>query len=149
MQNVTAAPSPPPPCTVRSHITEYLPDHVISHSWSLISKIDGKASAEARIIEQFRSIPSGATRRKLVRKYLEFCWSLPYYGSAYFHSQVEQPTRSVLSVFYRPDVPVLVSINGHGVYVIDKSARVRGESSCAGGRGGRSEGNGLRRECGK
>jgi hypothetical protein len=34
-----------------------------------------------------QAIPNNAPVSKLVRKYLEFCWSLPYYGSAFFHGQ--------------------------------------------------------------
>jgi hypothetical protein len=49
-----------------------------------------KNSPEARLIEQFKAIPSNASPKRLVRKYLEFCWSLPYYGSAFFHGQVQQ-----------------------------------------------------------
>jgi hypothetical protein len=47
-----------------------------------------KNSPESRLIEQFKAIPSNASPKRLVRKYLEFCWSLPYYGSAFFHGQV-------------------------------------------------------------
>ena len=32
------------------------------------------------MIDQFKAIPSNASPKRLVKKYLEFCWSLPYYG---------------------------------------------------------------------
>ncbi|ODN05587.1 FERM domain-containing protein 8 [Orchesella cincta] len=57
--------------------------------------------------------------RKLVRKYLELCWSLPYYGSAMFHGQVESPAKGLWSILDHPDNFVLVAINSHSLHVID------------------------------
>lgn len=54
-----------------------------------------------------------------MRKYLEFCWSLPFYGSAFFEGQVEQPVRGLTSLMTHQDIPVLVAINAKGVYIID------------------------------
>ena len=54
---------------------------------------------EHRLFEQFKAIPNNAPASKLVRKYLEFCWSLPYYGSAFFRGQIETPARSITSYF--------------------------------------------------
>ncbi|ROT74768.1 hypothetical protein C7M84_006722, partial [Penaeus vannamei] len=100
-------------------LLDYLPEHACRLKFSDLISFSSKSTPEIRIIEQFRSIPSNVTARKLVRKYLEFSWSLPYYGSAFFHGQIEQPTRGVSSWLPRPDLPVLVTINGTGVSVID------------------------------
>ena len=71
------------------------------------------------MIEQFKAIPSNASPKRLVRKYLEVCWSLPYYGSAFFHGQIETPARSLTSLIVNHDTEVLIAINASGFYVID------------------------------
>ncbi|KAJ8942780.1 hypothetical protein NQ314_009948 [Rhamnusium bicolor] len=76
----------------REEQLKYLPMHVRkSATWTWLP-ISSKNSAEVRLLEQFKRIPNSATNRKLMKKYLEFCWSLPFYGSAYFEGQVEQPS---------------------------------------------------------
>ncbi|XP_042224766.1 FERM domain-containing protein 8-like isoform X2 [Homarus americanus] len=107
------------PSFFRRRLLDYLPEHACRLKFSDLVSFSSKSTPEIRIIEQFRSIPSNVTARKLVRKYLEFSWSLPYYGSAFFHGQIEQPTRGVSSWLPRPDIPVLVTINATGVTVID------------------------------
>ncbi|XP_071525129.1 FERM domain-containing protein 8 isoform X1 [Panulirus ornatus] len=107
------------PSFFRRRLLDYLPEHACRLKFSDLISFSSKSTPEIRIIEQFRSIPSNVTARKLVRKYLEFSWSLPYYGSAFFHGQIEQPTRGVSSWLPRPDIPVLVTINATGVTVID------------------------------
>nr|XP_045588429.1 FERM domain-containing protein 8-like isoform X2 [Procambarus clarkii] len=107
------------PSFFRRRLLDYLPEHACRLKFSDLVSFSSKSTPEIRIIEQFRSIPSNVTARKLVRKYLEFSWSLPYYGSAFFHGQIEQPTRGVSSWLPRPDIAVLVTINATGVTVID------------------------------
>lgn len=64
----------------REEQAKYLPMHVRkSATWTWLP-ISSKNSAEVRLLEQFKRIPISATNRKLMRKYLEFCWSLPFYG---------------------------------------------------------------------
>ena len=94
-----------------------------------------------RLIEQFKAIPSNASPKRLIKKYLEFCWSLPYYGSAMFRGlfvqiyflyiatdnvslplttgQIETPAKSLTSLVINEDTEVAVAINGQGLYVID------------------------------
>jgi len=73
--------------------SRFLPEHASwSSNWSsCLSWRSGSAknSPEARLIEKFKAIPSNASTKHLVRQYLELCWSLPYYGSAFFHGQVQ------------------------------------------------------------
>ena len=57
--------------------------------------------------------------RSLVQKYLEFCQTLPYYGSAFFHGQIETPAKSLTSLMINHDTEVLLAINPSGFYVID------------------------------
>uniref|UniRef100_A0A1Y1L1R5 FERM domain-containing protein 8 n=1 Tax=Photinus pyralis TaxID=7054 RepID=A0A1Y1L1R5_PHOPY len=103
----------------REEQSKYLPQHVCkSATWSWLP-ISSKNSAEVRLLEQFKRIPHSATNRKLIRKYLEFCWSLPFYGSAFFEGQIEQPVRGLMSLITHQDIPVLVAINSKSIYVID------------------------------
>ena len=77
---------------MRTVLFRFLPEHATwGSNWSSCVSWRGggaKNSPEARLIEQFKAIPTNASPKRLVRKYLEFCWSLPYYGSAFFHGQV-------------------------------------------------------------
>ncbi|CAH1365695.1 unnamed protein product [Tenebrio molitor] len=105
----------------REEQSKYLPHHVRkSSTWTWLP-ISSKNSAEVRLLEQFKRIPNSATNRKLMKKYLEFCWSLPFYGSAFFEGQIEQPVRGLTSLITYQDIPVLVAINSKGVYIIDDS----------------------------
>ena len=64
----------------REHQFRFLPKHVAKNSnWSWMP-YSRKTSAEVKLLEQYKRVPSTATTRKLMRKYLEFCWALPFYG---------------------------------------------------------------------
>lgn len=103
----------------RDQHSNFLPVHMRRGVWTSWFHLSGKNSPEVRLLEQFKRIPANTSDRKLQRKYLEFCWSLPYYGCAFFQGQVEQPVRGLTSLITHQDVPVLVGINTQGVYVID------------------------------
>ena len=49
--------------------------------------------------------------------------------SAFFHGQIEVPRRGAMLWLPRPDLPVLVSINGAGVTVVDPSHSVSIENT--------------------
>lgn len=68
----------------REHKDKFLPAHVRRTSWSWLP-ISGKNSPEVRLLEHYKRIPNNMSDRRLIRKYLEFCWSLPYYGWANWH----------------------------------------------------------------
>lgn len=103
----------------REEQSKYLPQHVCKSATLSWLPISSKNSAEVRLLEQFKRIPHSATNRKLIRKYLEFCWSLPFYGSGFFEGQIEQPVRGPMSLMTHQDIPVLVAINSKSIYVID------------------------------
>lgn len=64
----------------RESQARFLPQHVAkSSSWSWMP-YSRKTSAEVKLLEQYKRVPTSATTRKLMRKYLEFCWALPFYG---------------------------------------------------------------------
>lgn len=41
-------------------------------------------------------------------------------SAAYFHGQVEQPVRGLMSLMQQKDLPVLIAVNERGIYVIDQ-----------------------------
>ncbi|KAL0269098.1 UNVERIFIED_CONTAM: hypothetical protein PYX00_006933 [Menopon gallinae] len=102
----------------REQQSRFLPAHLRRTAWSWL-RISGKNSPEVRLLEHYKRIPPSTPVRKLIHKYLEFCWSLPYYGGAFFQGQVEQPVRGLTSLITHQDMPVLVAINSQGVYIID------------------------------
>ncbi|KAK6635812.1 hypothetical protein RUM44_001066 [Polyplax serrata] len=102
----------------RDNQARFLPHHIRRTAWSWL-RISGKNSPEVRLLEQYKRIPSSTPVRKLIQKYLEFCWTLPYYGGAFFQGQIEQPVRGLTSLITHQDMPVLIIINNQGVYVID------------------------------
>ncbi|KAL1500746.1 hypothetical protein ABEB36_006192 [Hypothenemus hampei] len=103
----------------REEQSKFLPVHVRkSPTWTWLP-ISSKNSAEVRLLEQFKRIPATATNRKLIKKYLEYCWGLPFYGAAFFEGQIEEPVRGLISLLTHQDVPVLVAINSKGIYIID------------------------------
>ncbi|ALC47930.1 Bili [Drosophila busckii] len=103
----------------RENQSRFLPKHVAKSSNWLWLPISQKNSAEIRLLEQFKRVPQSATTRKLMRKYLEFCWALPFYGAAFFHGQMEQPVRGIMSLVNHKDIEVLVAVNERGVFIID------------------------------
>ncbi|XP_015117686.1 putative FERM domain-containing protein FRMD8P1 [Diachasma alloeum] len=112
----------------RKHRARFLPHHYTSPGFLFglgfgLGLVGGKGAPEARLLEQYKRIPnhSGTTpnSRKLVRKYLEFCWGLPCYGSAFFQGQIERPVRGLASWITNRDMSVLIAINTTGVYVVD------------------------------
>ncbi|BES90915.1 FERM central domain [Nesidiocoris tenuis] len=99
----------------REQHRRFLPAHMRNGGWNSWLRWSGKDAPEVRLLEHYRRLPD----RKLHKKYLEFCWTLPYYGSAFFQGQIEQPVRGLTSLITHQDIPVLVGINAHGVYVIN------------------------------
>lgn len=58
----------------------------------------------------------------LYRKYLEVCWTYPFYGAAFFSGRVQTPTgRFKKIILPSPDTEVWVAINTECVTVIDRT----------------------------
>ncbi|GFV88274.1 FERM domain-containing protein 8 [Trichonephila clavipes] len=102
----------------RSKITDYLPEYACKNRWSFLS-VSAKPGPEHRLLDRYRNIPTNTVRYKLLRKYLEFCWALPYYGSAFFHGQIEKPVKGLALLLDHYDKKVLIGINREGVHIID------------------------------
>ncbi|CAL7949594.1 unnamed protein product [Xylocopa violacea] len=112
----------------RRHRGRFLPHHYTSPSLLLglgvgLGLVGGKGAPEARLLEQYKRIPNhtgtNTNSKKLIRKYLEFCWSLPCYGAAFFQGQIERPVRGLASWITNRDMHVLIAINSTGVYIVD------------------------------
>ncbi|XP_032674620.1 putative FERM domain-containing protein FRMD8P1 [Odontomachus brunneus] len=115
----------------RRHRGRFLPHHHASPSLLLglglgLGLVGGKGAPEAHLLEQYKRIPNShngsATNtnpKKLIRKYLEFCWNLPCYGAAFFQGQIERPVRGLASWITNRDQQVLIAINTSGVYIVD------------------------------
>ncbi|XP_059473278.1 FERM domain-containing protein 8 isoform X2 [Neocloeon triangulifer] len=99
---------------------DFLPAHVRKAAGWAWLPVSSKRSPEVRLLEAFKSVPAATPVKRLIRKYLEFCWALPFYGSAFFNGQIEQPVRGLTSLITHQDIPVLVAVNEKGVYVIDE-----------------------------
>ncbi|UYV62312.1 FRMD8, partial [Cordylochernes scorpioides] len=108
-------------CGGRNKLHDWLPAHCLQTRWFWLPGLRPKQGQEHRILDRFREIPASTPVAKLVRRYLEFCWTLPYYGAAMFPGQVERCVRGVATLFNHPDIPVLVAINREGVHLIDQS----------------------------
>ncbi|KAL1461933.1 hypothetical protein WDU94_013795 [Cyamophila willieti] len=105
----------------RDNQDQFLPIHMrrgMIQSWfpKFSSK---KTSPEVCLLEHYQKIPPNSTERKLTKKYLEFCWSLPYYGCAFFQGQIEMPVRGLTSLITHQDKPVLLGVNYNGIFLID------------------------------
>ena len=56
----------------------FLPFHMCHKDyWTWIRS---KRLVGTRLFERFQALSSSLTRSKSIRKYLEFCWTLPFYG---------------------------------------------------------------------
>ncbi|CAB3374129.1 Hypothetical predicted protein [Cloeon dipterum] len=99
---------------------DFLPAHVRRGAGWAWLPVSSKRSPEVRLLEAFKSVPAATPVKRLIRKYLEFCWALPYYGSAFFNGQIEQPVRGLTSLITHQDIPVLVAVNERGIHVIDE-----------------------------
>ncbi|XP_076434671.1 putative FERM domain-containing protein FRMD8P1 [Babylonia areolata] len=78
--------------------------------------------AHQEISEVFASLDVNSSLSTLYRRYLEVCWSYPFYGSAFFSGHVETPSSRLKKfILPTPDTPVHTAINIDGVSVIDRA----------------------------
>lgn len=43
---------------------------------------------------------------------------------AFFHGQIEQPVRGLMSLINHKDVPIFIAVNSEGVYILDYAENV-------------------------
>lgn len=105
----------------RARIRDFLPEHACRSHWFLLGLGGAKHGPERRLSEHYQAIASNVKDGRLMRKYLEFCWAFPYYGSAFFSGQVERPVRGLAALMDHYDLPVLVAINRLGIHLMDQA----------------------------
>nr|KAG5691779.1 hypothetical protein BaRGS_014779 [Batillaria attramentaria] len=77
--------------------------------------------AHKKVSEEYSDLDVEKSLSILYRKYLELCWSYPFYGSAFFTGQIETPTSRLKKIILPPpDTEVWVAINTDSVTVIDR-----------------------------
>uniref|UniRef100_T1J5Z1 FERM domain-containing protein 8 n=1 Tax=Strigamia maritima TaxID=126957 RepID=T1J5Z1_STRMM len=104
----------------RSKVNGFLPHHLCKPRWLLKLNFNAKSGPDSHILEQYCNIPLSTTADQLKKKYLHFCWALPYYGSAFFHGQIEKPKTMLSNIFGTQDKEVLIAINSEGIYIINE-----------------------------
>ncbi|KAL8576115.1 hypothetical protein ACOMHN_001465 [Nucella lapillus] len=78
--------------------------------------------AHQTLSEEFFNMDVNRSLPTLYRKYLEVCWTYPFYGSAFFSGQVETPTgRLKKLILPTPDTQVYTAINNDCVSIIERS----------------------------
>ncbi|KAH9375063.1 hypothetical protein HPB48_015897 [Haemaphysalis longicornis] len=107
--------------TPEARIRDFLPEHACRSHWFLLGLGGAKHGPERRLSEHYQAIASNVKDGRLMRKYLEFCWAFPYYGSAFFSGQVERPVRGLAALMDHYDLPVLVAINRLGIHLMDQA----------------------------
>jgi len=73
----------------RKSLDNFLPQSAIRRQW--LSKKFNRNTLEQHLIENFQLASERTDEpKKFFRMFLEFCWTLPFYGAAFFKGQVEQ-----------------------------------------------------------
>ena len=87
------------------------------------------SSPYVRITEMFKSIYEDAhpSKIELIRSYLSRCWTLPFYGSAFFIGRIETLCESKIKRIVSPclDRTIYVAVNWEGIHLIDKNNSLR------------------------
>ncbi|XP_074650147.1 putative FERM domain-containing protein FRMD8P1 isoform X2 [Tubulanus polymorphus] len=108
----------------KDNVDDCYPEHVFSKSgWSSCTS---KQSPHTSLLHHHQQVSTRfneftePVKYQLMMDYLEFCWTLPHYGCAFFHGQTEKPMNAFLASFTNGvDIDVLIGINRDGIYVID------------------------------
>jgi len=86
----------------------------------------GIHDVEDKAIYYYRCMNVSLSTNRLYRSYLEMCWPLPYYGSAYFLGTIERNSKSCL--VYNPTLKVYIAVNYTGIHIIEEKRSVSSES---------------------
>lgn len=124
---VQLGPGQPAACELREKLDSFLPAHLCKRSHGLLAALRGRGAKPAtgeqgllKAYRQLREAPGGQHEAPLSthhRAYLLKCHELPFYGSAFFHGEIDRPAQGFLHRGRRK--PVSVAISLEGVHVID------------------------------
>ncbi|XP_041352332.1 putative FERM domain-containing protein FRMD8P1 isoform X4 [Gigantopelta aegis] len=113
----------------RANLIKFYPEHMYQQKTFLFfpKKPEGIdceelfQGAHQRRSQEYANLDLTKDLAVLYRKYLEICWTYPFYGSAFFTGQIETPaSRWKKLVLSPPDTHVIVAINMDCISLIDK-----------------------------
>ena len=82
-------------------------------------------SLDQKIINLTNSQQLNLSIKDLYKLYLSKCRQLAYYGSVFYHGQIEKNQSVLTSLIKNQDLKVYVAINYEGIHIIDKKTSVR------------------------
>lgn len=114
----------------RSNLVQFYPAHMYTKQRFLFfAKTKPQTDCEElfmdahkKVSEEYALLDIDKSLSILYRKYLEVCWTYPFYGSAFFSGQVETPTSRLKKLILpSADTEVWVAINTECITVIDRT----------------------------
>lgn len=105
------------PAFFKSRLDTFLPPYACKTKRSFFN-FGSKTSLEYKLLILFRGLQDDVSPHTIMRQYLEFCWNLPCYGSAFFAGQLEKPAHGLAALIGYQDMPVTVAINSEGVSIL-------------------------------
>lgn len=114
----------------RANLVQFYPEHMYTKERFLFfAKAKAHAQdceemfmdAHRKVSDEYVELDVDKSLSILYRKYLEICWSYPFYGAAFFTGQIETPTSRLKKLILPPpDTEVWVAINTDCVTIIDR-----------------------------
>ncbi|XP_013420444.1 putative FERM domain-containing protein FRMD8P1 isoform X2 [Lingula anatina] len=105
---------------------QYFPDYVIAHGQKKLSRLFS-STKHPLVYKLVHSHQEFSQKKResvdIYREYMQICWQFPFYGSAYFHGQIEKPAGVLakIGIQRNPDTEITVAVNREGIFVIDSS----------------------------
>ncbi|XP_058925207.1 FERM domain-containing protein 8 [Kogia breviceps] len=122
-------PGQPTACALREKLDSFLPAHLCKRGHGLFAALRGRGTkagtGEQGLLNAYRRVKEmtgsesqhEASLSPHYRAYLLKCHQLPFYGSAFFHGEIDKPAQGFLH--RGGQKPVFVAISLEGVHVID------------------------------
>ncbi|XP_033272317.2 FERM domain-containing protein 8 isoform X1 [Orcinus orca] len=122
-------PGQPTACALREKLDSFLPAHLCKRGHGLFAALRGRGTkagtGEQGLLNAYRRVKEvagsesehEASLSPHYRAYLLKCHELPFYGSAFFHGEIDRPAQGFLH--RGGQKPVSVAISLEGVHVID------------------------------
>ncbi|GAB6024448.1 hypothetical protein CHUAL_009607 [Chamberlinius hualienensis] len=104
----------------KSRLQRFLPTSACKSKWSILN-FGSKSGLEYRLLLQFKAFQDDVSLHTIMRQYMDYCWNLLFYGSAFFNGQLEKPTQGLAALIGYQDIPVIVAINSEGVSIISQA----------------------------
>ncbi|XP_076452584.1 putative FERM domain-containing protein FRMD8P1 [Babylonia areolata] len=115
----------------RASLMQFYPEHMyVKERFLFFARTKPQArdceelfmDAHKKTSEEYADLDIDKSLSILYRKYLEVCWTYPFYGAAFFSGQVETPTGRLKKLILPPaDTEVWVAINMDCVTIVDRA----------------------------